>query len=126
MAYVLRYASQRHFNNPKIGVALVARRRARLLNCPVNDNFTAADIRKTLLDQQGLCWNPYCLKVIVNEYHVDHVFPVSRGGSNSKRNIQLLCPRCNLQKYDKTMEEFMEYYRRVILPKRQSRLELIG
>lgn len=43
-----------------------------------------------------------------DKYHVDHVIPLSRGGSNWPDNIQLLCPSCNLSKGAKTHEEWMQ------------------
>jgi len=30
----------------------------------------------------------------------DHIIPVSRGGSSTKRNVQILCERCNREKRD--------------------------
>lgn len=33
--------------------------------------------------------------------HVDHIVPVSRGGDNGLRNLQILCSTCNLEKGSK-------------------------
>ncbi len=40
-------------------------------------------------------------------YHIDHKNPLSRGGSNWPRNLQLLCERCNTSKGAKTMKEWL-------------------
>jgi 5-methylcytosine-specific restriction endonuclease McrA len=33
--------------------------------------------------------------------HWDHDIPFRKGGSNSEKNIRILCEKCNLQKSDK-------------------------
>ena len=40
---------------------------------------------------------------------IDHIVPLSRGGSNDDDNIQLLCLPCNLSKGQMNMEEFMNH-----------------
>lgn len=36
--------------------------------------------------------------------HIDHVVPRSRGGSNSRGNLMLVCQECNLMKGSKSLE----------------------
>jgi len=43
-----------------------------------------------------------CVQCSSNEkLEFDHIVPVSKGGSNTVRNIQLLCEKCNRKKSDK-------------------------
>lgn len=42
-----------------------------------------------------------CKTSIKRAFHIDHVVPLSMGGSNDRLNIQMLCPTCNLRKSDK-------------------------
>jgi hypothetical protein len=43
-----------------------------------------------------------CVECGANDYlEFDHVIPVSKGGSNTVENVQLLCRRCNGKKSDK-------------------------
>jgi len=69
---------------------------------------TGAEILALFDLQSGVC--PYCKaklsKTRNNKYHIDHIVPLSKDGSNDISNIQLLCPKCNLTKHDKIPEEF--------------------
>ncbi len=78
----------------------------RLLMGVSENNFTSEDIKWLFIDQEGYC--AYCnCDLDESGYHIDHVIPISRGGSNSRSNIALACPTCNLRKNSKTAEEFV-------------------
>ena len=60
-----------------------------------------------LLEQQSYrCAAPHCRIDVLHAFHCDHILPLSRGGSNTVDNLQILCPTCNLSKNDRTMEEW--------------------
>ena len=40
---------------------------------------------------------------------IDHIIPISRGGTHGIGNIQPMCLPCNTKKIDKTMSEFKYY-----------------
>ena len=58
--------------------------------------------------QGGACANQACNVDLSLGYHVDHIMPVSKGGINDISNVQLLCPRCNLKKSNKSPQEWAE------------------
>lgn len=67
-------------------------------------NHTPSDIRAMFESQEGRC--AYCGIKLDARFHVDHIIPVSRGGSNDPENLCLACRDCNLSKKDKTPDEW--------------------
>lgn len=67
---------------------------------------TAADIKRQFDCQGGKCL--YCGVCVADGYHVDHVVPLSRGGSNGPENIVIACAGCNTSKANKLPYEWRE------------------
>lgn len=65
---------------------------------------TAEEVWEMGESQEWLC--AYCEVPLFGEFHVDHMVPLSRGGSDSWENLAITCPTCNLSKNDKTTAEF--------------------
>lgn len=74
-------------------------------------SHTLQDILDLLISQNNLCNG--CQSDLV-KFDVDHIIPLSRGGSNSPNNLQILCPHCNRSKNDKTMEEWLEHKDKIL------------
>lgn len=69
-----------------------------------NGRHTIADIRDILKGQRGKC---ACCRRKLKAYHVDHISPLSKGGSNYRNNLQLLCAPCNISKSSHDPIDFM-------------------
>ena len=65
--------------------------------------MTSAIIQEVIAAPGGIC--PYCGEPFEGG-HIDHVVPVSRGGTNDRENLVYCCTSCNLSKHDKTLEEW--------------------
>lgn len=80
-------------------------RQARLRGAP--GSHTAEEVARMIEDQGGLC--AYCECSLEGGFHVDHMLPISRRGTNDWSNIAVTCPLCNWSKNNKTTEEYWDY-----------------
>lgn len=78
------------------------RRRARMAAQPCS--LTSDNIHALFVIQQGKCY--WCRKAYGRKPHLDHVFPIAKGGTHTKDNVVLSCQNCNLRKGAKTPQEF--------------------
>lgn len=81
-------------------------RRARLRAS--GGRHTTADIAWLLVIQKRKCAHTWCKASIKDGYHVDHIMPLARGGTNDRKNLQLLCQPCNLRKSAKHPIDFAQ------------------
>jgi 5-methylcytosine-specific restriction endonuclease McrA len=90
--------------NPGKILLKTQRRRARLAKAP--GSYTLADLAVLLKAQKGRC--AYCRSKISAGKHLDHIRPLSAGGSNGRDNLQFLCAPCNLAKGAKDPLQFAQ------------------
>jgi hypothetical protein len=86
----------------KIGMRI---RQARIR---ASGTFTRHDVellKRNQTDKKGriCCW--WCKKPI-DKWHIDHVIPIARGGTNTPGNLCLSCPSCNQSKSARTPGEW--------------------
>jgi 5-methylcytosine-specific restriction endonuclease McrA len=63
-------------------------------------------IQKLKILQRGKC--PCCKRSLGDNYHLDHIVPLSLGGKHEDSNLQLLMANCNQQKSSKHPIDFMQ------------------
>lgn len=80
--------------NPDKMLAAGNRRRARKRGAVVGDPAEVATREAEIRESR---WCEKC-KAEVDDLHVDHIQPLSRGGSHSVENLQGLCAKHNLEK----------------------------
>jgi 5-methylcytosine-specific restriction endonuclease McrA len=56
--------------------------------------------------QKGLC--PCCSQPLEANCHLDHIIPLTLGGTNTDQNVQLLRAECNQKKYNKHPIDYMQ------------------
>jgi 5-methylcytosine-specific restriction endonuclease McrA len=64
------------------------------------DDIRYGDYLKLLWNNEHICKE--CGKKPPDiKLHIDHIIPVSLGGSSDSKNLQFLCSNCNLKKKNK-------------------------
>jgi len=93
-------------------------RNRRRMKYSADGKHTAFEVLSIFEHQRGLCAACNCklLKSGRERFHVDHITPLLRGGSNDKYNLQCLCPFCNLSKGAKDPIQWAEQNGRLLLP----------
>ncbi len=81
--------------------AYVHKRRAHKMS--QGGSYTTQDIERKFRAQKKKCY--YCHKPL-SHYHIEHVVPLSRGGSNAPDNVVLACPSCNNSKHARLPHEW--------------------
>jgi 5-methylcytosine-specific restriction endonuclease McrA len=70
-----------------------ANSRAKRWGCP--GELSAEDVRLVYAECAGRC--SICADTLIR-WEIDHIVPLSKGGSNTRQNIQITCCRCNRSK----------------------------
>lgn len=70
----------------------------------IEGHYTKRDVIAQAARQRGKCF--WCDCKLDADYHVDHVIPISRGGTNYPSNLVVACPFCNLSKGNKLPHEW--------------------
>lgn len=85
-------------------------RRARERNAP--GSHSGDDVLAILAAQRGRCG--YCRIKLGDHYHVDHIVALVKGGTNDRRNIQILCRLCNQRKHARDPIDFARIMGRML------------
>lgn len=103
--YTAEHKEQKRLYRAANGPMNAANRRRRTARQRAAEgNHTADDVKRQYKAQKGRCY--YCGCKVGSSYHVDHVIPLSRGGSNGPENIVVACSSCNLSKANKMPHEW--------------------
>lgn len=86
-------------NNPTKARALAQKRYRQLKEAP--GWHDEDDITLICDELEDSCY--YCGEYVGSDFHIDHMLPISRGGSHWPSNITITCKTCNLDKHNKTV-----------------------
>jgi 5-methylcytosine-specific restriction endonuclease McrA len=90
----MNLANQENRTKAKLAIAAAATGKVRSEAATAKRKVTSSDI----------C--PYCGLTIQGAGHLDHIYPVSKGGLNIEANLIFCCVSCNAKKGDKGLYQF--------------------
>ena len=64
----------------------------------------------------------YAVSLKFKKMTIDHITPLSRGGTNDIKNLQLACKRCNSMKSNMTMDDMMGQISEILKYNRKQKL----
>ena len=102
--YVREWHRRYRKENREKVYAWIRSRRAIKNNAP--GHHTADDVLAIGERQRWRC--AWCGIRCAEDYHVDHVTPLAKGGTNWPDNLCIACPTCNMSKKDKMPHEFAQ------------------
>ena len=103
--------SQRNWRekNPNYGKLSRQRRKARLKEATI-ENFSYEELLDFWIENEinyKECF--YCEKeMLEGPEHIDHYYPLAKGGTHERANLRPSCASCNSRKHAKDPEVFME------------------
>lgn len=70
----------------------------------INGGPSSTELADWVENQEKICF--WCDKYVAKGYHLDHFFPLSKGGKHSLDNLVISCADCNIKKQAKLPHEF--------------------
>lgn len=103
-AYSQEYWPQHYAANRKKYIEKSKKRNA--LRQGHQNRFLKADIEKKYEEQKGKCY--WCGESLNGDYEIDHIIPLSKGGTDYPGNVCCACQFCNRSKSNKMPYEFSD------------------
>lgn len=73
-----------------------------------DSNLTINQVNKLIRDSDNKCFWCDC-NIPEGHLHLDHIYPLSKGGEHEIYNLVVSCKQCNLKKYTKDPEDWLDY-----------------
>ena len=110
LSNVKRWREENPEKRATISNSYKARRRAQ-----AGGSDATAEIHEWANNQDKVCY--WCAADCEKSYHMDHYYPLSRGGKHTVENLVIACPTCNHRKHAKDPKEFArEVARHIVNP----------